>query len=205
MKSLPDTSLSIPRLPEKHFEFPARAKLVAKVALPETHHDSRSASRDRVSSACRSRESFSAMLFACNSRISSYCSEFLQSSVNFGNFFDSSISLRNLVVSSASAFVSAWIFLKLRQVAASNEPIFVDVDSLFSVILATNIILDFAIFVCHGRWHHKLNFEMNTPIADSAVGPRRNVPVCCLNRLFFGVLLQLPECRDFSCSICSSA
>ena len=51
-----------------------------------------------------SRESFSATLSARNSRIFSCCSESLQYSVDFGDFFDSSSSLRNLVVSSEMDF-----------------------------------------------------------------------------------------------------
>ena len=72
-----------------------------------------------------------------------------------------------------------------------------DVENLFSVILATTMILDFAIVVFHSQSLHKVNFEMNTPSVDSAVGPRRNLLICCVSLLFFGVLPQRPECREF--------
>ena len=54
---------------------------------------------------------------------------------------------------------------KLRQAASVDEPIFVDVENHCAVINATNMILDFAIFVFHGQSLHKRNFEMMTPIA----------------------------------------
>ena len=66
---------------------------------------------------------------------------------------------------------------KLRQLVSENEPIFVDVENLFSVFLGRIMILDIAFLVCHRRPLHKLNFEFSTPVADSAVDPRRHVPV----------------------------
>ena len=60
------------------------------------------------------------MLFVFYSRISSFCSKFLQSVVDVGNTFDSSSSLRNITCC-----------------------FFVDVENLVSVLLATNMILDF--------------------------------------------------------------
>ena len=54
---------------------------------------------------------------------------------------------------------------KLRQASSVNEPIFVDVENHCPVINATNMILDFAIFVFHSQSLHKRNFEMKTPIA----------------------------------------
>ena len=64
--------------------------------------------------------------------------------------------------------------LKLRQVAAANEPLFVDAENLVSVSLAIDMILDFAIVVFHIQSLHELIVAMNAPNAVSALGPRGN-------------------------------
>ena len=65
------------------------------------------------------REPCSAMLFVCNSRISSYCSEVAQSTMDFENLPDSSISLRNVVVPSDSVFIFLDFVWKLRPDASA--------------------------------------------------------------------------------------
>ena len=89
----------------------------------------------------------------CNLRMSSNCSEVFQSLMDFGNLFDSSISLRNI----------------FRQVASAHEPLFVDAENLVSILLAIDMIHDFVNVVFQIQSVHKLNFEMKTPNIDSAI------------------------------------
>ena len=84
---------------------------------------------------------------------------------------------------------------KLRQVSSENGP-----RISFQWFTGQIWFSIFQNFAFHSRSIHKLNFEMNTPMADSAFATRRNVPVCCLNLHLFGVLFELPECRDFFCT-----
>ena len=89
--------------------------------------------------------------------------------------FDSSISHRNFAIPSDTDSVFLTIVQRFVKLLLASQEL-----PAICMILA---IVDF-----HNQSLHKLKFEMHTPIVESAVGPRRNLPVCCVNLLFTSFL-----------------
>ena len=151
-KVCPDTSLFagsrslLPRLPVKTFAVSCKSRTCRE-------------SRFAVSL----RESCSEMFFVFNSRISSNCSDVVQTTMDFENMPDSFISRssHNVTVSSDSNMMSFWLCLE-----ASSRCFCISIFFWLMLILclrvSTDTILDFTIDVIHIPFSHKRNFGLKT-------------------------------------------
>ena len=112
-----------------------------------------------------------------NLRISWNWSDAVSFIVDCDNLRDSSISFRNVTVSSNKVFVLfCSVLWKLLQGASASRALLFDDHTLVSVLLATIAILDFAIVAFRIRLTRRHSIEWKIPDSETVTGSRGGRP-----------------------------